>query len=95
MVGRVALAHLIGVRIPVSQPTILSLFGSITYTFVSSLGVDFSRCMHLTVIAHWKRQLVEGAPGVLGSSNATVVKNGEELMGPRYKKIGQLEVEND
>lgn len=51
--------------------------------------------VHPTVIAHWKRQLVEGAPSVFGSSNATAVKSAEELTGPLYKKIGQLEVEND
>jgi len=51
--------------------------------------------VHSTVIAHWKRQLVERAPLVFGGGNATAVKSEEELTGPLYEKIGRLEVEVD
>ena len=51
--------------------------------------------VHPTVIAHWKRQLIAGAPGVFGGGNGAGGKSEEELTGPLYEKIGRLEVEND
>jgi putative transposase len=51
--------------------------------------------VHPTVIAHWKRQLVEGAPRVFSGGNGSAGKSEEELTGPLYEKIGRLEVEVD
>lgn len=51
--------------------------------------------VHPTVIAHWKRQLVEGAPGVFSGGNGSAGRSEEELTGPLYEKIGRLEVEVD
>jgi transposase-like protein len=51
--------------------------------------------VHPTVIAHWKRQLLDGASGVFSGSNGSSGKSEEELTGPLYEKIGRLEVEND
>ena len=51
--------------------------------------------VHPTVIAHWKRQLIEGAAEVFGGGNGVGGKSEEELTAPLYEKIGRLEVEND
>ena len=51
--------------------------------------------VHPTVIAHWKRQLVEGASGVFDSGNGSGAKSEEELTGPLYKEIGRLKMEVD
>ena len=60
---------------------------------LSELGSMFK--VHPTVIAHWKRQLVEGAPGVFSGVNGSGGRSEEELTVPLYEKIGRLEVEND
>ena len=51
--------------------------------------------VHPTVIAHWKRQLVEGAAAAFGGSNGSRPKSEEELTAPLYEQIGRLQVEND
>jgi putative transposase len=51
--------------------------------------------VHPTVIAHWKRQLVEGAAAVFGGGNGTRAKSEEELTAPLYEQIGRLKVEVD
>lgn len=51
--------------------------------------------VHPTVIAHWERQLVEGATAVFGGGNGAGGKSEEELTAPLYEKIGRLGVEND
>ena len=51
--------------------------------------------VHSTVIAHWKRQLIAGAPGVFSGGDGSAGKSEEQLTGPLYEKIGRLEVEVD
>jgi len=53
--------------------------------------------VHPTVIAHWKRQLLEAAPGVFsrGSGAGSNGKREEELTAPLYEEIGRLKVEVD
>jgi len=51
--------------------------------------------VHSTVIAHWKRQLLDGAPEVFRRGAGTSGKTEEELTAPLYEKIGRLEVEVD
>ena len=51
--------------------------------------------VHPTVIAHWKRQLVDGAAGVFGGGNGARPKSEEELTAPLYEEIGRLKVEAD
>ena len=50
--------------------------------------------IHPTVIAHWKRQLVSGAPGVFASGSGNG-KSQEDLTGPLYQEIGRLKMEVD
>jgi transposase len=49
--------------------------------------------VHPTVIAQWKRQLVQGASEVFRRGNAG--RNGEELTAPLYEEIGRLKMEID
>jgi putative transposase len=51
--------------------------------------------VHPTVIAQWKRQLVEGAAEVFRRGKAGAVRSEEELTGPLYEEIGRLKVEVD
>ena len=51
--------------------------------------------VHPTVIANWKRQLLEGAASVFGSSNGKRGKSEQELTAPLYEEIGRLKVEVD
>jgi putative transposase len=51
--------------------------------------------VHPTVIAHWKRQLIEGAAGVFSRGNGPGGKGGEELAAPLYEEIGRLKMEVD
>lgn len=51
--------------------------------------------VHPTVIAHWKRQLIDGASGIFTSGNGSGAKSEEELTGPLYEEIGRLKVEVD
>ena len=50
--------------------------------------------IHPTVIAHWRRQLVTGAPGVFASGSGNG-KSQEDLTGPLYQEIGRLKMEVD
>jgi hypothetical protein len=49
--------------------------------------------VHPTVIAQWKRKLVDGAAGVFESGAGTKVKTEEELTAPLYEQIGRLNME--
>jgi putative transposase len=49
--------------------------------------------VHSTVIAQWKRQLVQGAPEVFRRGNAAPSE--EELTAPLYEEIGRLKMEID
>lgn len=51
--------------------------------------------VHSTVIAHWKRQLIDGAAQVFGEGSRSGWKTEDDLTGPLYEKIGRLKVEVD
>ena len=51
--------------------------------------------VHPTVIAQWKRRLVEGAASVFGVSVGSTGKSEEELTAPLYEEIGRLKMEVD
>jgi putative transposase len=51
--------------------------------------------VHPTVIAQWKRQLVEGSAELFRRGKGGVVRSEEELTGPLYEEIGRLKVEVD
>jgi len=49
--------------------------------------------VHPTVIAQWKRQLVDGSAEVFSRKNGSKVKSEEELTAPLYEEIGRLKME--
>ena len=51
--------------------------------------------VHPTVIAQWKRRLVEGAASVFGRPGGGAGKSEEELTAPLYEEIGRLKMEVD
>jgi transposase-like protein len=51
--------------------------------------------VHPTVIAHWKRQLVDGAASVFSHGGGGNGRTEEEIAAPLYEQIGRLKVEVD
>lgn len=51
--------------------------------------------IHPTVIAHWKRQLLDGAPTVFSRGTGCGLRTEEEIAAPLYEQIGRLKVEVD
>ena len=51
--------------------------------------------VHPTVIAQWKRHLVDGSAEVFSRKNGSRGKSEEELTSPLYEEIGRLKVEVD
>jgi transposase-like protein len=51
--------------------------------------------VHSTVIAHWKRQLMEGAPGLFERGAGPSGRTEEEVTAPLYQEIGRLKMEVD
>jgi putative transposase len=51
--------------------------------------------VHSTVIAKWKRRLVERAATVFAEGNGSSGKSEEEITGPLYAEIGRLKMEVD
>ena len=49
--------------------------------------------VHPTVIAHWKRQLLEGAPEVFRRGLAGTGRSEELVTAPLYQEIGRLKME--
>jgi len=49
--------------------------------------------VHPTVIAHWKRQLVEGAAVVFSRAVGGSTRTEEEIAAPLYEEIGRLKME--
>jgi len=50
--------------------------------------------IHSTVVAHWKRQLIDGAASIFASGSGNG-KREEDLTGPLYEEIGRLKMELD
>lgn len=51
--------------------------------------------VHPSQIAVWKRQALEGLPGIFGNGRAKGQPGEEELRAQLYQEIGQLKVELD
>ena len=51
--------------------------------------------VHPTVIAHWKRKLMDGAADVFRAGSGSGSKSEAELTAPLYEQIGRLKVEVD
>ena len=51
--------------------------------------------VHPTVIAQWKRRLLDGASSVFGQSSGSREKSEEDLTAPLYEEIGRLKMEVD
>ncbi len=49
--------------------------------------------VHPTVIAQWKRHLVDGSAEVFSRKNGPRSKSEEELTSPLYEEIGRLKME--
>jgi len=49
--------------------------------------------VHPTVIAHWKRQVVEGAPAVFRRGLGGGGRSEETVTAPLYQEIGRLKME--
>lgn len=61
---------------------------------VQTLGeLSAAHGVHPTVIAHWKRQLLEGAPDVFRRGPAGGVRSEEAVTAPLYQEIGRLKME--
>jgi putative transposase len=51
--------------------------------------------LHPSVIAHWKRQLLDGAPTVFSQGAGIGLRTEEEITAPLYEEIGRLKMEVD
>jgi putative transposase len=51
--------------------------------------------VHHTVIAQWKRQLIDGSAAIFSRKNGMRSKSEEELTAPLYEEIGRLKMEVD
>lgn len=51
--------------------------------------------VHPSQIAQWKRQLLEGAPGIFARGGGECGKSESELTAPLFEEIGRLKVEVD
>ena len=51
--------------------------------------------VHPSQIAQWKRQLLEGAPGIFAHGGGECGKSEAELTAPLFEEIGRLKVEVD
>ena len=51
--------------------------------------------VHPTVIAQWKRQLIDGSSDIFRRKNGLRGKSEEELTSPLYEEIGRLKMEVD
>lgn len=63
---------------------------------VNEVAADFG--VHPMMVAKWKKQLLEGLPGIFTSAKGSAVgrdRETEGLIASLYQKIGQLEVERE
>lgn len=60
---------------------------------VSELSSKYQ--VHRTMLTRWKKEALEGLPGVFSTAKKKTGKDNQTLIDELYKKIGQLEVEND
>lgn len=63
---------------------------------IKTLGeLSAVHAVHPTVIASWKRQLVEGAPSLFVRGAGSGGRTEEEITAPLFEEIGRLKVELD
>ena len=51
--------------------------------------------VHRVLLTRWKKEALEGLPGIFSTGKKKKAHDGKTLIEELYKKIGQLEVEND
>ena len=51
--------------------------------------------VHATQIAKWKKELADGIPGLFAGKGDPEEKSKDKLIEELYKRIGQIEVENN
>ena len=51
--------------------------------------------VHRTLLTRWKKEALEGLPAVFSTAKKKNEQDDKKLIDELYKKIGQLEVEND
>ena len=51
--------------------------------------------VHATQIAKWKKELADGIPGLFAGKGDPEGKSKDKLIEELYKRIGQIEVENN
>ena len=73
-----------------AQVAIAALRGDRT---MSELSSEYG--VHPTVITRWKKQVLEGLPGLLSGKADPKDKEAEALQSRLYQEIGQLKVELD
>ena len=73
-----------------AQVAVAALRGDRT---MSELSSEYG--VHPTVIIRWKKQALEGLPGLLSGRSGLKDKEAEGLQSRLYQEIGQLKVELD
>ncbi len=51
--------------------------------------------VHVSQIAKWKKELADGIPGIFTSKGDPEEKSKDKLIEDLYKRIGQIEMENN
>jgi transposase len=51
--------------------------------------------VHRSLLTRWKKEALEGLPGIFSTAKKKNENDDQKLIDELYKKIGQLEVEND
>lgn len=60
---------------------------------MAELSSEFS--VHASQITKWKKELAEGIPGIFAGKGDPEEKSKDKLIEELYKRIGQIEVENN
>jgi transposase-like protein len=60
---------------------------------VSELSLKYQ--VHRSLLTRWKKEALEGLPDVFSTAKKKNENDNQKLIDELYKKIGQLEVEND
>jgi len=60
---------------------------------MAELSSEFS--VHVSQITKWKKELADGIPGIFTGKGDPEEKSKDKLIEDLYKRIGQIEVENN